>query len=160
MHFEKHTFRSGYDKRDVTMDVLTDATLVNISWWVRIIPSCYNKTIEQRVRSVLLRRNLQDVRREWECYPAGYRDAARAVVRTVEATFQWPSDRVIPQDQCRILFRVWEKGWCDDMSLELFLMDIDALFPSLDESMVERNWEKICQGTLGEFVAALYVASK
>ncbi len=137
------------------MDALTDEILDSVPWWSRLVSCCYNKTIESRVKCLLLRRSRRDVRAAWEAYSACRQNTAKAVTRAVEASFRWPADKLIPQDQCCILFRTWQRGWGDDMSLEVFLMRIEALFPALDESLIEREWKKICGGTLHEFVGVL-----
>ncbi len=137
------------------MGALTDEILNSIPWWSRLLPCCYNRTVESRVRCSLLRRSRPDVRAAWEAYSAFRPNAARAVTRAVEASFRWPAERLIPRDQCCIVFRTWERGWGDDMSLEVFLMRIEVLFPSVDESLLEREWKKICGGTLHDFVTLL-----
>lgn len=105
----------------LTMRLVADMPL---RW--RIIPCIYNRKCEVVFERVLSQRNAAMVSESWRGFAVDERFRVAVSDLTAKHLY-WSQPLFVPQDECFVLFRSWQRGIADCMEREGFMLDVESL---------------------------------
>lgn len=135
-------------------EALTMRLLASTPLRWRIISCVYNRKCKAACERVLSQRNAAIVNESWRGFAV--EDRFRLSVSDLIAKhLYWSKPLFVPQDECFVLFRCWQRGIADCMERENFIMDLETLH-GLDIP------DHLCLSsmTYGEFLGALAVVPR
>jgi len=104
----------------LTMRLLAGAPL---RW--RIMSCVYNRKCEAVLERVLSQRNAAMVSESWR--GSAVEERFRLSVSDLIAKhLRWSKPLFVPQDECFVLFRSWQRGIADCMERESFVMELES----------------------------------
>lgn len=128
----------------LTMRLVADAPL---RW--RSIPCIFNRKCKAIFERALSQRNAATVSESWLGCEVDER-FHRAVSDLTANHLYWSQPLFVPQDECFVLFRFWQRGIADCMEREGFILDLESLL-----GLGIPGDLKLPSMTYGEFLEAL-----